>query len=60
MFKENDGRFIQKVCGSLLYILYLYFLDIYNDRVKNDTLFWDATNSLVRKGDNGKYFLIIN
>ena len=59
MQKEMNGGFIQKVCASPLYVLYWsnFGLDIYNDRATHDTLFWDATGSLVRKGDKGKQFL---
>ena len=59
MQKEMNGGFIQKVCASPLYVLYWsnYGLDIYNDRAKHDTLFWDAAGSIVRKGDKGKQFL---
>lgn len=59
MQKTISGGFIQKVCASLLYVLYWsnHGLVIFNDRAKYDTLFWNATGSLVRKGDNGKQFL---
>ena len=47
----------RKFCITFVYIVLVYDLDIYNDQAKHQSLFWDATGSLVRKSDAGKQFL---
>ena len=59
MKKNCPVGFIQKVCAYPLYVFYWskYGLAVYHERAPNNVLFWDATDSICHRSEEGKHML---